>query len=202
MRRIFTLSESIRKSFRRRSYPRSGQQKGTIMVLTSVAMIGLLGMMALAIDLGYLFSSQTQIQNGINAAALAAGTGLRVTIEPDPKAPEQANIARAFAEKYATLNELRLLKFNKPSGEKEDDQSILANMEVSVDTTADIPSVRVLSSVPTPTLFAGAFGVGRVRIGAAATATLFPVEGGTGTIAAGSGAQSAGGSGPVCMTAT
>ena len=81
------------------------------MVLSSVAMIGLLGMMALAIDLGYLFSAQTQIQNGINAAALAAGAGLRVTIEPDPKAPEQENIAIAFARKYGSLNEPRLLKF-------------------------------------------------------------------------------------------
>jgi len=41
--------------------------------------------------------------------------------------------------------------------------------------------------VPSPTLFAGVFGLSRVRIGAAATATLLPVEGGTGTIASGSG---------------
>jgi Flp pilus assembly protein TadG len=192
MKRLFTLSESIRNFFRRQPFPRSGQQRGTIMVLTSVAMIGLLGMMALAIDLGYLFSAQTQIQNGINAAALAAGAGLRVTIEPDPKAPEQENIARSFARKYGSLNEPRLLKFANPKPEKDDRdkddvQSILANMEVIVDTTTDIPSVRVNASVPTPTLFAGVIGLSRVRIGAAATATLFPVEGGTGTIASGAG---------------
>lgn len=157
------------------------------MVLTSVAMIGLLGLMALAIDLGYLFSAQTQIQNGINAAALAAGAGLRLTIETDRSAPEQENLARSFARKYGSLNEPRLLKFANPKAEKEDDQSILGNLDVTFDTSTDIPSVRVGASVPTPTLFAGVFGLGRMRIGAAATATLLPVEGGTGTISSGVG---------------
>jgi len=157
------------------------------MVLTSVAMIGLLGLMALAIDLGYLFSAQTQIQNGINAAALAAGAGLRLTIESDRSAPEQENLARSFARKYGSLNEPRLLKFANPKAEKEDDQSILGNLDVTFDTSADIPSVRVGASVPTPTLFAGVFGLSRMRIGAAATATLLPVEGGTGTISSGAG---------------
>src|SRR5215510_8873159 len=112
MKRMFTLSDSIRNFFRRQS-PLSSRQRGTIMVLTSVAMIGLLGMMALAIDLGYLFSAQTQIQNGVNSAALAAGAGLRLTIEPDPKAPEQTKLAETFAGTYGGLNELRLLKISK-----------------------------------------------------------------------------------------
>ncbi len=170
--------------------PASGSQKGSIMVLTTVTMIGLLGIMALAIDLGYLFSAQTQVQNGVNAAALAAGAGLRVTIEPDPKAPEQTNIARTFATRYASLNQPRLLKFGSAEPVQADNQLLKDNLEVIVDTTTDIPIVRIGATVPTPMLFAGVFGLGRVRIGAAATATLLPVEGGTGTIA--SGAQNGG----------
>jgi len=195
MKRMFTLSDSIRNFFRRQSFPQSGQQRGTIMTLTAVAMVGLLGMMALAIDLGYLFSAQTQIQNGVNAAALAAGAGLRVTIEPDPKAPEQTKLAETFAGTYGGLNELRLLKISKPEQDppdkdpKDDAQTLTANMEVKVevDPTTDIPSVRVKTKVRTPTLFAGAFGLQSIRIGSEATASLLPVEGGTGTIASGSG---------------
>ena len=192
MKRKLKLSESKKLFSRRRSTRSAGQQKGSIMVLTSVAMIGLLGMMALAIDLGYLFSAQTQIQNGMNAAALAAGAGLRVTIESDPEGSVAENIAISFARKYGSLNEPRLLKFANPIPDKDDNQTLLGNLNITVDTSTDIPSVRVGGAVPTPMLFAGVFGLGRVRVGAAATATLLPVEGGTGTIASGSGGVSAG----------
>ena len=74
-----------------------------------------------------------------------------------------------------------------PKPDKDDNQSILGNLEVTIDTTTDIPSVRVDAAVPTPTLFAGVFGLSRMRIGAAASASLLPVEGGTGTIASGAG---------------
>src|SRR5215510_206545 len=191
MKRSFTLSDSIQNFFRRRPFPRrqSRQQRGSIMLLTAVAMIGLLGLMALAIDLGYLFSSQTQLQNGINVAALAAGAGLRVTIEADPKAAAQENIAISLATKYGGLNEPRILKLSKPDKDPKDDaQSITANMSVKIDVdpTTNIPSVRVGTNIRTPTLFAGAFGLQTVKIGTEATASLLPVDGGTGTIASGS----------------
>src|SRR5262249_44198975 len=191
MKRSITLSDSIRNFFRRRPFPRrqSRQQRGSIMLLTAVAMIGLLGLMALAIDLGYLFSSQTQLQNGINVAALAAGAGLRVTIEADPKASAQEDIARSLATKYGGLNEPSILKLSKPDKDPKDDaQKITDNMKVEVefDPTTNIPSVRVGTTIRTPTLFAGAFGLQTIKIGAEATASLLTVDGGTGTMASGS----------------
>ena len=194
MKRIFTFPESIR--FFSRRHLSSRQQRGSIMVLTAVSMLALIGMMALAIDLGYLFSAQTQVQNGINAAALAAGAGLRVTIESnneiDPNAAERLNIAQSLASNYGTLNDPRLFKFTGPPGGKDDAQSIKDNLVVNIDidSTTRIPNARVRTFVATPTLFAGVFGLSRMKIGAEATASLLPVDGGTGTIA--SGARGAG----------
>jgi hypothetical protein len=103
-------------------------------------------------------------------------------------AAERQNLAQSLAGEYGGLNDPRLFKFDPPAGGKENGQSISDNLVVNieVDPTTRIPSVRVASFVATPTLFAGVFGLDRIRIGAEATASLLPVDGGTGTIASGS----------------
>lgn len=179
MKRIFT-----RTDFRRR-LPRR-QQKGSIMVLTTVMILAMVGILALAVDLGFLFSARNQLQNGIDAAALAAGAGLRVTIEADSTAPEQKLIAQQLAIQYAGYNQLRRYPDPDPNSNQPNANNIsIAAGEVTVDTSGELPKARVATSKDVPLLFAGVFGFNNINMGAAATASLLPVDGGTGTIGSG-----------------
>lgn len=169
---------------------KGGRQRGTIMALTAIMIASLIGLVALAIDLGYLFSLKNQYANGIDAAALAAASQLRVTIEgAGPNGPQQLSITRVVAKNFAAMNEIRL----RPDPPVDPNAPPLPNANaihledaaITVDATTDIPRVTVDSSINAPTLFAGIVGFYNVKINAKATASLFPVDGGTGTLSAG-----------------
>ncbi|MGH9852655.1 MAG: pilus assembly protein TadG-related protein, partial [Blastocatellia bacterium] len=156
------------------------------MLLTSVLIVGMIGMLALSIDLGFLFSARNQFQNGIDAATLAAGTALRVTIESDSSAPQQTLIAQELAVQFAGYNQVRRYADPDPdSGEPNANNIVLASGNVVVDRSADIPKVGINTSMTMPLLFAGLFGFSSMDMGAAATASLLPVDGGIGTIGSG-----------------
>src|SRR5574341_394392 len=189
MKRIFTSHNQVRDFSRRR---RLRQQRGSIMLLTSVLIVGMIGMLALSIDLGFLFSARNQFQNGIDSASLAAGTALRVPIEADQSAPQQTLIAQEMAVQFAGYNQVRRYTDHDPdSGQPNANNIVLGSGNVTVDTGADIPKVRINSSMTMPLLFAGRFGFSSMDMGAAATASLLPVDGGVGTI--GSGTSAGGG---------
>jgi Flp pilus assembly protein TadG len=183
MKRIFTSLNQVRDFSHHR---RLRQQRGSIMLLTSVLIVGMIGMLALSIDLGFLFSARNQFQNGIDAASLAAGTALRVTIEADPAAPQQTLIAQELAVQFAGFNQVRRYTDPDPdSGQPNANNIVLAPGNVTVDTSTDIPKVRINTSMTMPLLFAGLFGFNSMNMGAAATASLLPVDGGVGTIGSG-----------------
>lgn len=69
-------------------------QSGQSLVLVAVALVGLLGMAALAIDLGHLLQIRSRLQGMADASALAAAQEL----------PSSAN-AKAVAQAYATQND-------------------------------------------------------------------------------------------------
>ncbi len=191
MKRNFLAPDSFGYFNRRRQSTRqhTREQKGSIMVLTAVALMSLVGMLALAVDLGYLFSARAQLQNGINAAALAAGAGLRVTIEGDLTAPQQELIAKELGVIYAGQNQVRLFSDPPEDSDEPSRNNLVIKPEdviVELNTPSGLPRVRVKAIVQTPMLFAGAFGLYNVDIGATATASLIPVDGGTGTISSGS----------------
>ncbi len=56
---------------------RTGRRKGAIIPLTAMLMTFLVGLMAFAIDLGYVASVQGQLQNAADAAALAGAEQLQ-----------------------------------------------------------------------------------------------------------------------------
>lgn len=179
MKRIFTRTDFGR-------HLPSRQQKGSIMVLTTVMILAMVGILALAVDLGFLFSARNQLQNGIDAATLAAGAGLRVTIEADPTAPQQRLIAQQLAIQYAGYNQLRRYPDPDPSGNQPNANNIsIEASEVTFPAGGDLPQVRVATAKDVPLLFAGVFGFNNINMGAAATASLLPVDGGTGTMGSG-----------------
>jgi len=73
-----------------RSHP-VGDERGQVVVLLVVALLGLMGMIALVVDLGYLYWNQRALQSSADAAALAGAMEL----------PDRAK-AEAVAKNYGT----------------------------------------------------------------------------------------------------
>ncbi|MEO6726290.1 MAG: pilus assembly protein TadG-related protein [Blastocatellia bacterium] len=171
------------------SAPVRRHQRGSIMLLTTLLITVMIGMLALSIDVGFAYSSRNQLQNGIDAAALAAAAALRLTVESSSAGPHQTSVAQALAIQYAGLNQVRRYADPDPDSTVPNANKItITASDVQVQDNLDLPRVSVDTSVQVPTLFAGLFGLNGFTISSAATATVFPVDGGTGTIGAGTAA--------------
>ncbi len=83
-------------------------RNGAVAVLACLLMIAMLGLLAFAVDLGYLANSQTELQRTADAAALAACAQLVYT--PTPGAPVNpaynATMAPGVAAQYAAANKV------------------------------------------------------------------------------------------------
>ncbi|QQS45921.1 MAG: hypothetical protein IPM66_18655 [Acidobacteriota bacterium] len=165
--------------------PRLRRQRGSIMALTAVMITAMIGLSALSIDLGYVFSARNQYQNGIDAATIAAAAGLRVTIESDLNSPHQNTLIRAMAVQYASYNQVRRYTDPDPEAGPQPNSNdiVLDPTAVTIDTSTSPPRVVIDASLPTPLLFAGIFGISSINMNAFSTATIYPVDGGTGTMA-------------------
>lgn len=162
------------------------RQRGTIMMLTAVMITALIGFLALSIDLGFAFSARNQFQNGIDAAALAGAAGLRLTIESSEAAPQQQSVVQQLAVDFAGFNQVRRYADPDPeSGQPNANKIVITASNVQLQTNFDLPRVKVDATMPIPTLFAGLFGLNGFTMSAAATASVFPVDGGNGTIGSG-----------------
>ncbi|MFN0087940.1 MAG: pilus assembly protein TadG-related protein [Blastocatellia bacterium] len=180
------MKRSIRKMrvFRTRREP--GRERGSIMILTAVLITGLVGMLALSIDLGFLFSARNQFQNGIDAATLAAGTALRTSIENDVSVPHQTQIATLLARQFGGANQVRRYPDPDPmSGQANANNITIDPAAISVDSVTDPPQVTINTRINMPTIFAGIVGIYTMDIAARSTASVFPVDGGTGTMGSG-----------------
>jgi Flp pilus assembly protein TadG len=183
MKRVFT-KPGIRNMASRFS-TRRRRQRGTILLLTAVMLLGMAGFVVLSTEMGYLFSFRTQFQNGVDAAALAGAAGFRVTIEADAAMPQQASVVKALAVQFAGFNVVN--RYNDPNNNTPvDNKLVLDPATVTIDTSPDIPRVEIDTNLQTPPfLFPGIVGLDFINVKATATASLFPVDGGTGTIGGG-----------------
>ncbi|MDX1943777.1 MAG: VWA domain-containing protein [Pirellulaceae bacterium] len=73
---------------------RRGRRKGNVIVLTAFLMIVMLALVALSVDVGYVYTLQAQLQRSVDAAALA-GAGQLV---------EGPDVAQATATEYLVRN--------------------------------------------------------------------------------------------------
>lgn len=134
------------------------EERGSALAFTAVAFLGLLGMLALAIDLGMLYEARNQAQRAADAAALAGAAAL-VDLGNDPGVEEQAY---EYARRYVEENPVR--------GE-------VASMQPS-DVEVDLDDWRVTVTVhrtaergnPVSTLFGQIIGIDAVDVTALATA--------------------------------
>ncbi len=86
------------------------RRKGNIAILACLLMIGMLGMVAFAVDLGFLANSQTELQRTADATALAACEQLRYSASGTPGSTvdmtENVTNARTTASVYAAANKV------------------------------------------------------------------------------------------------
>jgi len=144
-----------------RSLPRQiSNERGVVLAIMALLLFVLLGLAALAIDLGIMYSARTEAQRTADAAAHAGAAFL-------VRAPADENGARDEAVRIALRNPVQ-------------------GSEVSIDRIQDIDirldSARVRVRVyrtgargnPITTLFAGALGINQVDIAATAAAEVYP----------------------------
>lgn len=127
-----------------------GKESGQALVVTVFALVALLGMTALAVDVGFYFHERRQLQNAADAAALAGAAFL-----PD------ASMATARAQDWAAKN------FDDGSEE-------LENVEVF---SYRIPNDRIEVTVKADVdfFFARVLGIDKAAVRARATAGRVPV---------------------------
>src|SRR5205823_2049994 len=87
---------------------RSKRRKGNIVVLTAILMVVLMGFLALAVDVGYLYTVRDELQRSADAAAIAAAWEL---IDKDGQTGTETvagltTSARSKAVQYAALNKV------------------------------------------------------------------------------------------------
>jgi Flp pilus assembly protein TadG len=139
-------------------------ERGSTIVLVAIAITALLSMVALAVDMGMLFTARGEAQRVADAAALAGAGALIVDSDNETR-------ARNEAVQYASLNDVRQTSVVL---EPEDIEVDLANMRVTV-------TVRRTAERGTSigTWFARVFGVDEVDVVAQATAEVVPAGGAT-----------------------
>ena len=78
------------------------RKRGTVVVVTAVSLVALLGFAALAIDVGHLYSTKADLQKTADASVLAAAQ----VLGSDPSVPESAlyDIAAEYATKNHDVN--------------------------------------------------------------------------------------------------
>src|SRR5947209_6740914 len=81
-------------------FVRTGRRRGTIVSLLALVLVGLIGFLGLAIDLGMLAIAKTQVQNAADLAALTAARTLN------------GNSSNTYNNAAATTNAQNLLTWN------------------------------------------------------------------------------------------
>lgn len=168
----------------RRQEPRTGN----VLVLTAFMMIGMMAMLAFAIDLGYLYVAKTELQRSADAAAMAAGWEL---LDDDVvfgnELPSQTHEqARAVAAQYASYN--RILRQSPSLHDSDVTVGYLSNPWYSTATInphgSGYNAVRVrIQRTPgqngaVPMLFGRVLGVDETPLQAEATAVMMSNFGG------------------------
>lgn len=85
---------------------RRRDRRGNVIVLTAFSLVGLLGMVAFSVDMGYLMVSRTELQRAADSAAVAAAWTLvnENSVKPDYSATSTITSARSAAVQFVGKN--------------------------------------------------------------------------------------------------
>lgn len=86
----------------------SRHRRGNILLLTCLMMIAMIALIALAVDIGYLYTVRNELQRSADASAIAAAWELieEETFDPYFSADSLTDNARATAEEFAAFNKV------------------------------------------------------------------------------------------------
>ena len=171
----------------RRANPAIRRRSGTILLLAAFLLIALLGMSAVAIDIGVIAAARAQLRTVTDAAALAGVRELasdrRVSTTITDLAPETAAaVAKAIAVGNLNVvlgNSPNLAAANVTVGYK-DPSSTSPDSAVSTGgPSTQFNSVQVTGTATVPALFSAAFNsaAATVSVTSTATAEVFPIKG-------------------------
>ena len=92
----------------RRKHNSNQSRKGTVAILSCFLMIIMLGMVAFAVDLGYMANSQSELQRTVDATALAACAQLQNGSTPGSSTSASSNVSTVstVATTYAAANKV------------------------------------------------------------------------------------------------
>ena len=85
---------------RQKRYHPARRRRGAVLILVAIALIPLLGMVALSVDYGYLLKAKTDLQRAADATALAAV----LSLPPDDTGYQDLAAVRAAVRQYAAAN--------------------------------------------------------------------------------------------------
>ena len=156
------------EGFQPRQRERFASERGITLIITAAGMFALLGFIALAVDMGNLYTVRADCQKIADAAALA---GAKEAFFYQPANP------------VATAKEAAVSAARANYVPRDSNDNRLQNANIVVNTTEHTVQVTVLrtaaNSNPVPTFFGRIFGVTTVDVSAMATAEVYrPTPGG------------------------
>ncbi|MBI4467965.1 MAG: hypothetical protein HY650_01440 [Acidobacteria bacterium] len=140
---------------------RNARERGTILVLAAAGAVVLLGATAMSVDVGYFFFVRNQLQNAVDAAALAGAQGLLA----QPGDYTSSGRAQQLATEFAALN----IAAGQPVQLQSSEITFPKSNVIKIDITR-----------PAGTFFAAALGMNQVNIRVSAAAAIAPFKGGGG----------------------
>lgn len=155
---------------------RARQRMGGMAILAAVLMVPLVGMLAFAVDYGYLLQQRASLQRAADAAALAAVRDL----VPDSDGDQDFDAVRATVRTYAADNITDIDDFSVLDADIEmgryDPDTIYSSVNLMDDGTYDTVRVTLRrdsqANAPVALFFAHIFGIGQSDVRATATAVL------------------------------
>jgi Flp pilus assembly protein TadG len=165
----------------RRPRSRHGKRNGNIVVLAAFFMIVMMAFLAMSIDLGYMYTSRTELQRSVDAAALAGVQDLVNSVDDAQAAATEYLVRNPVGSSFTFVNETQLASdiaaFKTAHGNNL--QLKYGNWEP---TTGTFTETNVLPSAMTVTMtypnmpffFARALGKDNFSISASGTAMFQP----------------------------
>jgi hypothetical protein len=148
---------------------RRRRERGQVLIMVAISLFVLIGVIALAVDVGHWYGQRRHMQNAADAAALAGAYEICINKETSD------TIIRATAIEYAERN-----------GADAAMVDVLITDPTGTETAGDIPSVRntvvVTAGVAAETFFARLFGLETVDVGAVAAAACGKASEGCGAM--------------------
>lgn len=146
----------VAKNFIQRRAAADRFERGQILIIVTLAMIGLVSFVGLVVDVGLLFVGQGRLRRAVDAAALAAASNFR------------QGYAHADLEKSA-LEFLKLNGFENPDAAVDTCESLPGDLELCPDVGEYAQKlVRVNASATVPLAFLSVIGIREVPISAEA----------------------------------